>query len=83
MVRSYFENALEVLTCINIGSSEYEDVCALVEIGETYYQEIIDSLREWELVNMSESRVILSERGKNILSYYHDPTIIEKELISL
>ena len=77
MDRSYFENALEVLTCINIGSSRSEDVCVLVEIGDQYYQEVLESLSDWELINNHETIITLTERGKNVLSYYHNPTIMK------
>ena len=77
MDRSYFENALEVLTCINIGSSRSEDVCVLVDIGDHYYQEVLESLSDWELIEYQKNNITLTARGKNVLSYYHNPTIMK------
>jgi superfamily II helicase len=60
------------LTCIYNHDTELEAICEKVELGSAHVEELIDKLCEWELIEEMSPSLQVSERGKNVLSYYHN-----------
>lgn len=69
--RSLFHRSLDVLTCIYNDETDIDTICEHVELVQSYVEELIGKLTEWELIE-EYPRLSVSERGKNVLSIYHN-----------
>ncbi len=70
MSRSYFKTALEVLSNIDDNVKNTSIMCYIAGIDSTEYDEILNSLRTWELIVTNGIHHAITKRGQNILSYY-------------
>ena len=70
--RSLFHRSLDVLTCVYNHETELDSICKQVGLGENHVEELIGKLTEWELLVDYTPELTVSERGKNVLSFYHN-----------
>lgn len=70
--RSLFHRSLDVLTCIYNKDSELDAICDNVKLGPDYVEELLDMLYEWELLEDMPDKRQITERGRNVLSFYHN-----------
>ncbi len=72
VARSQFQLSLQVLSKLDQCNCSDEEICWGIDIGYNYYKEICASLIDWELIEQANKAYVLTDRGKNILSYYMD-----------
>ena len=70
MSRSYFKTALEVLSYFEDNVVNNEKICAILNLDSVRFDEICVSLVKWELIKTYGSHHTLTEKGRNVLSYY-------------
>jgi predicted transcriptional regulator len=70
--RSLFHRSLDLLTCVYNHETEMDTICKQLGLGEKHVEELIDKLTEWELLIAYTPELTVSERGKNVLSFYHN-----------
>ena len=70
--RSLFHRSLDVLTCIYNEDSDLDAICDNVKLGPDYVKELIGMLYEWELIEDIPDKLQITERGRNVLSFYHN-----------
>ena len=70
--RSLFHRSLDVLTCVYNHETELDSICKQVGLVENHVEELIGKLTEWELLVDYTPELTVSERGKNVLSFYHN-----------
>lgn len=70
VARSQFQLSLHVLSKLDQGNCSEEEICWGTDIGYNYYNEICSSLIDWELIEQADKAYVLTDKGKNILSYF-------------
>ncbi len=70
--RSLFHRSLDVLTCIYNEDNELDVICDNVKLGPDYVEELLDMLYEWELIEDIPDKRQITDRGRNVLSFYHN-----------
>ena len=70
--RSLFHRSLDVLTCLYNHETQVEAICQQLGLGPNHVEELIGKLTEWELLEAYAPELTVSERGKNVLSFYHN-----------
>jgi predicted transcriptional regulator len=69
--KSYFYQALDVLTFINNGETVKAELMRSIQISKNKLTKIIGSLIEWGLLE-NHSGYKLTSKGENIVNYYLD-----------
>ena len=49
-----------------------DSICKQLGLGPNHVEELIGKLTEWDLLVAYASELTVSERGKNVLSFYHN-----------
>ena len=70
--RSLFHRSLDVLTFIYNEDSELYAICDNVKLGPDYVEELLGMLYDWELIEDIPDKLQITERGRNVLSFYHN-----------
>ena len=70
--RSLFHKSLDVLTCVYNNETELDTICEQLQLGANHVEELIIKLTEWELLEEYTPVLTVTERGKNVLSFYHN-----------
>jgi predicted transcriptional regulator len=70
--RSLFYRSLDVLTCIWNKETDLDAICENVGLDSNRVEELLARLAEWELLEDGVSSLMVTERGKNVLSFYHN-----------
>ena len=47
-------------------------ICEHLDIGTNHVEELVDKLTEWELIEEYSPVLTVSDRGRNVLSFYHN-----------
>jgi len=71
--RSHFQKSLDVLSCFYLDIKEEQEICHRADVDDQTYVKVVDSLHEWELLEDEwTGENAITERGKRVLSYYHN-----------
>lgn len=73
--RSLFHRSLDVLTCIYNDETDIEAICEKVQLGTNHVEDLLSKLMEWELLDELSPILKVSDRGKNVLSFYHNYSV--------